>query len=48
MKKKLRVAIADDHRLVRQGIRALLERNQDIEVVGEASDGLEAIDLVQS
>ena len=47
MKKKLRVAIADDHRLVRQGIRALLERNQDIEVVGEASDGLEAIDLVQ-
>ncbi len=47
MKKKLRVAIADDHRLVRQGIRALLERNQDIEVVGEASDGLEAIDLVE-
>lgn len=47
MKKKLRVAIADDHRLVRQGIRALLERNKDIEVVGEASDGLEAIDLVE-
>ena len=47
MKKKLRVAITDDHRLVRQGIRALLERNKDIEVVGEASDGLEAIDLVE-
>lgn len=47
MKKKLRVVIADDHRLVRQGIRALLERNKNIEIVGEASDGLEAIDLVQ-
>lgn len=47
MKKKLRVAIADDHRLVRQGIRALLERNKDIEVVGEASDGLEALDMVK-
>ncbi|MEI2612425.1 MAG: response regulator transcription factor [Candidatus Promineifilaceae bacterium] len=45
--KKIRVVIADDHRLVRQGIRALLERTPDIEVVGEASDGLEAIAKVE-
>jgi DNA-binding NarL/FixJ family response regulator len=39
------VLIADDHNLVRQGIRALLERAPDIRIVGEASDGQQAIDL---
>lgn len=43
---RIRVALADDHNLVRQGIRALLETAGDIEVVGEAADGQEAIDLV--
>jgi DNA-binding NarL/FixJ family response regulator len=43
----IRVIVADDHHLVRQGIRALLERADDIEVVGEAADGQEAIELVQ-
>ncbi len=43
----IRVVIADDHRLVRQGIRALLERSDDIDVVGEASDGLDAISKVE-
>ena len=43
----IRVILADDHHLVRQGIRALLERADDIEVVGEAADGQEAIELVQ-
>jgi DNA-binding NarL/FixJ family response regulator len=42
----LRVVIADDHHLVRQGIRALLEKAGDIEVVGEAANGQEALDLV--
>lgn len=42
----IRVVIADDHHLVRQGLRALLERAGDIEVVGEAADGLEALALV--
>jgi DNA-binding NarL/FixJ family response regulator len=41
----IRVAVADDHELVRQGIRALLERSEDIEVVGEAGDGAAAIEL---
>jgi DNA-binding NarL/FixJ family response regulator len=41
----IRVLLADDHRLVRQGIRALLERAPDIEVVAEAGDGAEAVAL---
>jgi DNA-binding NarL/FixJ family response regulator len=38
----------DDHNLVRQGIRAILEKSPDIEVVGEAADGMEAIELAQA
>jgi DNA-binding NarL/FixJ family response regulator len=42
----IRVVIADDHHLVRHGIRALLEKEKDIQVVGEAADGRKAIELV--
>jgi DNA-binding NarL/FixJ family response regulator len=42
----IRVVLADDHNLVRAGIRALLERLPGVEVVGEASDGREAVALV--
>src|SRR5204863_209964 len=38
----MKVLIADDHGIVRSGLRMLLERQMDIEVVGEASDGAEA------
>jgi two-component system response regulator NreC len=41
---KIRVLVADDHALVRDGIKSLLGLTEDIEVVGEASDGREAID----
>jgi DNA-binding NarL/FixJ family response regulator len=41
---RIRVMIVDDHALVREGITALLKFYDDVEVVGEASDGLEAID----
>ena len=41
---KIRVLIADDHSLVRAGIRSLLEGYDDIEVVGEAGSGWEAIE----
>jgi DNA-binding NarL/FixJ family response regulator len=44
----LRVLLADDHELVRAGIRALLEKMPDVEVVGEASNGREALELVKS
>ncbi len=42
--KKIRVLIVDDHTLVRDGIRALLALSADIDVVGEASDGREALE----
>jgi DNA-binding NarL/FixJ family response regulator len=42
----IRVALADDHNLVRSGIRALLERLPGVEVVGEASNGREALALI--
>jgi DNA-binding NarL/FixJ family response regulator len=40
---RIRVLIADDHALLREGIRVLLSRESDLEVVGEAADGREAI-----
>ena len=43
----IRVVLVDDHHLVRQGIRALLEKAHDIEVVGEGADGREAVELVE-
>jgi len=43
-----RVLLADDHVLVRAGIRALMEKIPDVEVVGEASTGREALELVRS
>jgi DNA-binding NarL/FixJ family response regulator len=43
----IRVVIADDHTVVREGIRALLEKADDILVVGEAADGQMALDLVE-
>ena len=42
---KITVLIADDHPVVRQGLRVLLSLHPDIEVVGEAGDGAEAVEL---
>ena len=43
----IRVILADDHALVRAGIRALLEKLPGIEVVGEAAHGREALELIR-
>ena len=43
----MRVLLADDHGIVRRGLRSLLETEAGLEVVGEASDGLEALRLVE-
>jgi len=43
----LRVLLADDHSIVRRGMRALLETDPAVEVVGEAADGLEALRLCE-
>ena len=42
---RVRIMIADDHPLVRSGLRALLERDGEFQVIAEAADGYEAIDL---
>jgi NarL family two-component system response regulator LiaR len=43
---KIRVVLADDHIVLREGTRELLEREEDLEVVGEADDGEQAVKLV--
>ncbi|MDR1509806.1 MAG: response regulator transcription factor [Synergistaceae bacterium] len=45
---KIRIVVADDHRLFREGLRRLLELESDLEIVGEAKDGAEAVDLILS
>lgn len=44
---QIRVVIADDHRLFRDGVRRLLELESDIVVTGEADDGEEALALIR-
>jgi two-component system, NarL family, response regulator NreC len=48
MDRKIRILLVDDHRIVRQGIRNILNTRSDIEVVGEAANGQEAIDACQN
>ncbi|MEP7266296.1 MAG: response regulator transcription factor [Saprospiraceae bacterium] len=45
---KIKIILADDHHLVRQGFKALLSEMNEIEVIGEAADGLELIQLMKS
>jgi DNA-binding NarL/FixJ family response regulator len=45
---KIRVLIADDHAIVREGVKALISLADDMEVVGEAADGREAIERAQA
>jgi two-component system, NarL family, response regulator NreC len=44
---KIRILLADDHRVVREGFRALLESEPDFEIVAETGDGLDAVRLVE-
>jgi DNA-binding NarL/FixJ family response regulator len=45
---KTRVIIVDDHTVVREGLRQILAKEQDMEVVGEATDGLEGLEMVRA
>jgi len=45
---KIRVMLADDHGILREGLRLLLQSQLDIDVVGEARDGVEAMELARS
>jgi two-component system, NarL family, response regulator LiaR len=42
---RIKILLAEDHIIVREGTRQLLEQSQDMEVIGEASDGMEAVQL---
>jgi DNA-binding NarL/FixJ family response regulator len=44
---KIRIIVVDDHQIVREGIVAVLAREADIEIVGEGSNGAEALNLVR-
>ncbi len=46
--RKIRIMLADDHKLMRSGLRVLLEQQGDLSVVGEVSDGREAVALADS
>jgi two-component system, NarL family, nitrate/nitrite response regulator NarL len=46
-KRKIRIVLADDHPIVRDGLRKMLALESDIEVVGEATDGREALEQIQ-
>jgi signal transduction histidine kinase len=45
--RKIRVLLADDHAVMRQGLAALLQEERDIEVIGQAADGWEALELAR-
>lgn len=44
---RISILLAEDHKVVREGTRRLLESQSDFEIVGEASDGVEAVDLAK-
>jgi len=44
---KIRIILADDHRIVREGIRSLLEKSDDLEVIAEAENGREAVQMAK-
>jgi two-component system, NarL family, response regulator NreC len=47
MSREISIMLADDHSVVRQGIRALLEAEQDFKIVGEVSDGVAATEMAE-
>jgi two-component system response regulator NreC len=47
MQKKIRILLADDHAVVRQGFRMILAGQPDMEIVGEAGNGREAVELAE-
>ena len=48
IERKIRILLADDHSLVRRGFALILSREADLEIVGEAGDGRQAVALIES
>jgi DNA-binding NarL/FixJ family response regulator len=44
----IRILIADDHQMLREGLRAILEKQKNVEVIGEASDGRTAVEMART
>lgn len=44
---KIKVLLADDHKIFREGVRSILEKEKDMEVVGEASSGAEVLEIIK-
>jgi len=47
MKKKITVLLVDDHALVRRGFQLIVEEEADMKIVGEAGDGVEAVEMAR-
>ena len=47
MRTKVRIVLVDDHKLVRAGIRALLQQVEGLEVIGEADDGRDGVEVAE-
>jgi len=47
MDKKVKIVLAEDHTILREGLRALLSSDANFEIVGEVEDGLKAVDCVE-
>lgn len=47
VRQRIRLLLADDHRVVRSALRAMLEKEEELEIVAEADDGPEAVELAQ-
>ena len=45
---KIKLLIVDDHEIVRQGLRGFLELQEDFDIVGEGSNGVDAVDMAGS
>ncbi len=43
----MKILLADDHKIIREGLRTLIEKQPDMEVVGEAENGRKAVQLIQ-
>ncbi len=48
MNKKLKIVVADDHPLLRQGLVFILNKNENFEIVGQAADGAEALSMIKN
>ena len=48
MTQKIKIVLADDHPIVRDGLRMMIERDENLQIIAEASDGAEALSLIKS